>query len=381
MPDPSFKGCQRHVFFVAAHDLPDGIPRDVNPRAQNTDRLVWKEIRKHLLNEEGTPNSFHLKNKGITILASDVRKSDESEEEFVLLLKPNVHGIVDGGHTYNLITGCGPELRERREAGENIEQYVKIEVLTGFDASLSAEVAGGLNTAIQVQEMSLANLRGEFDWIKDALHDQPYLSQIAFRENEQDCQVDVRDIIAVLYLFNIHAFPHNASDHPVAAYTSKSSVLEHYLRHSPDYKTMVRLVPDILTLHDTIANSARNLHNEAGGRGGKLAFVEKRAHSFSFPFIGQTSEYRLARAALYPILGAFRWMVVIDPETRLLRWRRDFRGVLELWNSVGSRLMKQTQLTSEENGRKVHAIGRSASHWQTLYSTLALADMMASAQQ
>src|SRR4051812_49374499 len=69
MPDPTFVGAQRHLFLVRAEDLPQGLPKAPNPRAQRTDRGVYKDVARSLLNEEGTPNTFHLKNKGITILA------------------------------------------------------------------------------------------------------------------------------------------------------------------------------------------------------------------------------------------------------------------------------------------------------------------------
>src|SRR3954467_84204 len=99
LPDPVFPNCERHIIMCAVTDLPLDLPRDPNPRAQNIDRGIWREIKKHLLNEEGTANTFHLKNKGITIIAERVEK--RSDDEYELVIGPG-QGIVDGAHTYDL---------------------------------------------------------------------------------------------------------------------------------------------------------------------------------------------------------------------------------------------------------------------------------------
>jgi len=376
MPDPVFKGSQRHIFIVNVLDVPVGLPKDPNPRAQNTDRMVWREIRRHLLNREGTANTFHLKNKGITLLAADVKKVDGTDDEMEVSFDDTGHGIVDGGHTYDLVVKALDDIRAVAE-DDDYSQFVKFEILVGYDSPIYAEVAGGLNTAIQVQEMSLANLRGQFDWVKTALDGHPNADRIAYTENVKDAVMDVRELTALMYLFNIHAFPQGGDEHPVMAYTSKSRVLDHYQRNTDDYKTLRDILPQILILRDTIAQEARELHNTAGGRAGKLAFIESRERGeFEFPFIEKTDTYRLSKAALYPMLGAFRWMVVDDEDSGRLQWRGGFDEVLALWRREGARLMRQTQTTSDENNRKVHAIGRSPNHWQTLYSTVAMAQMM-----
>jgi len=76
--------------MCAVTDLPADLPRDPNPRAQNIDRGIWREIKKHLLNEEGTANTFHLKNKGITIIAERVEKRSDDEYELVIGPGPSI---------------------------------------------------------------------------------------------------------------------------------------------------------------------------------------------------------------------------------------------------------------------------------------------------
>jgi hypothetical protein len=366
--------------MCAVDDVPEGLPKDPNPRAQRIDRGIWRDIRKHLLNEEGTENTFHLKNKGITLIAASVER--QADDEYRLSFREG-EGIVDGAHTYELITSTRPELRELNDAldsdGTPITQFVKLEVLTGVAPDLGPEIAGGLNTAVQVQKMSLADLEQKFGWIKDELKDQPYAKEIAYRENEK-ARYDARDIVVLLELFNVVDFPTDGTEHPLRAYSSKAQVLTNYLKNTNHYERLRPLLKDILELHDLIGLQARNKHNEPGGKkAGKLVYVEggsKKRSPFDFVFIGKQAKYRLVGGALFPMLAAFRWMVEEDPNTGVLQWRGGFRNVKALWNEVGAELMRATQSTSDELGRKPPAIGRSRNHWASLYKTVTTADLI-----
>jgi hypothetical protein len=48
-------------------------------REQKIDRGIYRDIMRSLKNEDCTPNTFHLKIKGITILAEEVTKSEKRE--------------------------------------------------------------------------------------------------------------------------------------------------------------------------------------------------------------------------------------------------------------------------------------------------------------
>jgi len=360
--------------MCSVQDVPPGLPKDPNPRAQRIDRAIWRDIKRHLLNQEGTPNSFHLKNKGITLIASTVEKL--TDEKYRLVFDEG-EGIVDGGHTYELILDNLDELATLNEGDElQVNQFVKLEVLTGLPIELATEIAGGLNTAVQVQTFSLENLKGKFEWVKGILKGKPYYDQFAFRENEKN-RFDARDIVVLLDLFNIRSFPNDSSEHPIRAYSSKAQVLDHYVDHTEEYEILSDVLPDILTLHDTISVQARDLHNQTGGKAGKLAFVESRKRgAYHFPFIGKEGKYQLSRGALYPMLAAFRWMLAPDEKTGKVAWIDGFDAVLELWESVGGELMRATQSSSEELGRKTNAIGRSKNHWANLHNIVAKRHLM-----
>jgi hypothetical protein len=370
--------------FIRVMDIPDGLPKDPNPRAQKIDRLIYKEVGKHLLNEEGTPNTFHLKNKGITLIADKVRRKSDDEHVYEVTFGPG-HGIVDGGHTYEILRANRDSIKELNGDSDDaaeINQFVKVEIVTGLTEDLVPEIARGLNTAVQVQEMSLADLRDEFDWIKDTIKDEPYADKIAFRENEQR-MYDARDVIMLLDLFNISDFPNTGGEYPARAFSSKSAVLKAYLDDRREnggkrYEKLQPILKDILVLHDRISFEARELHNKANaGKGGKLAFMEGRGRGkFPFPFIGKEGSYRLLRGALFPMLGAFRWMVEEDGKGKV-NWIGSFDDVLALWREIGGELMKATQATSVELGRNPNAIGKSRNHWANLHSTVAKYQLIA----
>lgn len=373
IPDPNFKqthDAERHLFVMPVRELPPELPLDPNARRPNIRKRVYQDVKQSLLNKEGEPGTFHLKNKGITIVAQSI--SQTGDHDYTVTMKRGVHGIVDGGHTYTLIREnlSNPELPEN--------QYVQVEVRIGVPDAWIPEIAGGLNTSVQVQDMSLDHLAGRFDWLKLDLKGEPYSKEIAWSENDNG-EYDARDILSLLTMFNILLFPNDQDEHPVMAYEKKSLVLKAFEDHTPKFELMKPIIKDILKFHDIVAKDARDVWNKAnGGRGGGLAFMEKRERGqFKFIFTGQTGQYRLMNGALYPLLAAFRWYVQQDRIKGTLKWRDGFAAILKAWDDVGGELLKATHLESNERGRNPNAIGKSRNHWANLHTRVAKFDLMA----
>ena len=85
-------------------------------------------IRKTLHDE---PHEFFHRNRGITLLASQVSYDNRQDAKIVTIevASPALHGLVDGGHTYQIICNYMDELNE--EAKRNYTAYVRLEVLVG----------------------------------------------------------------------------------------------------------------------------------------------------------------------------------------------------------------------------------------------------------
>src|SRR5205823_9456305 len=119
------------------------------------------------------------------------------------LRDPVLHGLLDGGHTYNI-------LLEQRESLEE-PQFVRLEILEGFKPEDIPQLVDARNTSNQVRDQSLMNLSGEFDKLKKALSKAPYADLIAYKEyevlaNGDPKPIDVRDIIAILTAFEREHF-------------------------------------------------------------------------------------------------------------------------------------------------------------------------------
>lgn len=379
IPDPNFytsHRIERHVLLVRAQDLPGDLPLDPNPRIPNINKRVYKQVMKSLTGEEGEAGTFHLKHKGITLIAQTVQQDKHDEDLYYITFENELHGVLDGGHSLEIIETA----REKDLIPD--DQYVKLEVLVNVPREWIPEMAGGLNTSVQVQPMSLDNLADRFEWIKAVLRSEPYYDDIAWRENE-DGEFDARDLLAMLTCFNIDLYPNSATgeNHPVTAFSSKAKVLSDYEEKEHSFKKLRPIMKDVLTLYDTIRYGSREIWNdERGGRFGRLNFVAKRKRgSFPFPFIQKEGEYRLMNGALFPILGAFRWMVEEDPATGEFRWRGGFDAVMKMWEATASDLMKKTYEASKELGRNPNALGKSRNLWASLYAHVAMKDLMSRA--
>lgn len=377
LPDPNFKSIhnmERHLFVVQVGDVPADLPLDPNARSPKTSKRVYQKVRESLLNRDCEPGTFHLKNKGITIVAESVRQVNDNVYEIKLL--NGVHGIVDGGHTHSIIASAN----QQGETPEN--QFVNIEVRTGMPDLWIPEIAGGLNTSVQVQDMSLDHLAGNFDWIKEELRKEKYYSKIAWSENEPG-EFDARDIIALMAMFSADLHQNEGDDHPVYAYEKKSIALKAFEKHPAFFRNLRPILREILTLHDIVRKEYLVFWNKSGGNSdggiGKaraLSWTDKRDKGqWDFIFTGEKADYRMANGALYPILAAFRWHVEKDMVTGQLQWRGGFAQVVGAWREAAVSLLKATHEMSESLARNPQSVGKSRPHWSNLHNLVAKRDL------
>jgi AIPR protein len=382
IPDPVFQTnpqINHHIFWVPAHTLVDGLSYGPNARRPNIRKHVYKKVDESLMNIDCTENTFHLKNIGIQINANAVRKIAEDRFE-IELPDAEHHGVLNGGHTFELIT------KRIKDGSIPPNQFIKIEVRTGIPNDWLAEIAGGLNTALQVEDMSLDDLKGAFQWIKDDFADEPYVGALAWSENDKG-EYDARDLVSLLTCFHIGLYPNDKGVHPVEAYEKKSKALDQFredfeMLDGEGFRKLRPIMKDILTLHDLIQFEFAPVHVKGGGKARSLKIMDKKPEDgkqvFHFIFTGQQSKERLQTGALYPILAAFRWMVEEDADGNY-RWRGGFENVLKRWRETAPDLVRKTYERSKELGGNSNAIGKSRTHWDTLHQTVAFRDLMAKA--
>lgn len=379
---PVFADVAKYWLTVPAANFPSGISTSVNARDPvGLNRRVYRDVKESLLGESSAElGSFDLMNKGITILADEVRLISKARNEFEIIIDDEEGGIVDGAHTARIIA----------EANVNgtipSEQHVEVYIRTNIVGSMITNIARGLNTSLQVAPKSIYNIDGVFDWLKQEISDESYSELISWKESD-DGEYDVRDLISVLELFNVFDFDNDEPKQPISAYEKWSKVLDNFAKDAEEhrdgslddskYYKLRLLLKDALVLMDHVRRDFLEIHNQAGGAAGKLNIVEQapaRKGVFDYPFSGLPgTPYRLTKGATYPILNAFRNFVEIDEDTGEAYWRGGFAKVLKAWKKLGPDLVAETYRATREIGRNPDTIGKNRQHWVSLHKTVRLA--------
>lgn len=347
---------------VLVKDVPENIWMDTNPRKQNFKTNVAKKIENNLLCSP--TDNFHLLNRGILISAYHARVITRDEKKYVeIYLKDKaVHGNIDGGHTYTII--C---------TNKNLITFTKrvnIEIMTGIE-EFYEDLAAARNTSVQVQDKSIAELQNKFDIIKDALMDEPYFENIAYKENSEG-EIDISDLISILTMFNIERF--GDKKHPIIAYNSKKRCVDLYLEdyekgEENPYVKMQSIMVDIFALVDYIENNIAKAYNQTGGKYGAIKGVVCSTKDKKFDRVfgqpGQKSDYSSPKGFLYPIIGAFRSL--LEEDDGVMIWKED---PIKVFEAIGSQLISSVVDTNKTLGNNPNATGKFSGLWENLYTAV-----------
>jgi hypothetical protein len=358
------QGYKNFLAVVDARCLPDLTDwREINVRDAKTRGRVPTAIRKSF---DENIDEFFFMNRGLVIAADrvDYKETASAKHIDLILEDPEIHGLLDGGHTYRVVTEAARDL-----PADAAPRYVRVEIVTGFNRETISDVVEARNTSNQVRDESLANLRQEFDPLKEVLKKCAYFESIAWSEYEElesgkPKPIDVRDIISYLITFDVGAF--NSTTQPLIAYKDKRACLRHFQNNVNRLRKLYPLLPDILQLWDGIHQEwpgwyreGRAEEAEINGRFLKLTAVVKGSETLHFK--GGTAKYRMPEAYKYPILNALRAAVRL--EGRTARWASDPATLLQatgpqLTNIVGN-IVRQTN-----NPNKV---GKDVGTWSSCY--------------
>ena len=364
------KGAEMYVAICDVKDLPDDFPMDTNPREQKMTTNVAKKIKESLLNTSEL--NFFLLNRGILLSAKDVSYSNYSNEMTISFEDPELHGNVDGGHTYKTIL----QFRDQLDKGQ---QYVKIEILTGIEGIFQS-LAAARNTSVQVQDKSIAELEDRFDIIKNTLANENYISRVFFKENDAG-DIDVADLLAILNMFNISRY-NGMTSFPINSYSSKKKCIDLYISDHKEYGEsaenpyvkMMHIMPDIFRLYDAIEVGMNRFYRQKnpGGRYGatKGVQVPKAGQEIRSKFLSNEMEAASPNGFIYPILGAFR--ALVEEKDGKYCWKTNPFAVLE---KVGAELVESTVSMSRSLGNNPQSVGKEANIWKTLYMTIAFEAM------
>ena len=375
IPNPYKEGSssvsQMYTAICDVKDLPEDLIdwMETNPRKQNTNSGVAKKIRSSLT--EG--REFHLLNRGILLSAQDVTYNNYDNTMKLVFTDSEVHGNVDGGHTLMVIL-------ENRDELERGTQYVKLEILTGVEA-IFEDLAAARNTSTQVQDKSIANLRDYFELIKEVIFTEPFRNSVYFMEND-DGNIDVGELLAILNLFNLDAYK-GMESFPVVSFSSKKRCIDNYIslyeKYADDpanpYVKMKPVMVDIFKLYDYLECKMPEYYRAKNptGKYGSISGVITPKTDKKQPetkFYHTPMSHTSPNGFIYPVLGALR--ALLEEKDGVYTWTKD---PFILLDEVGPDLVCTTVERSRTLGNDPVKVGKDTGNWQTLYMRVAFAAM------
>ena len=302
--DPT-QALRRYYCVVPALEIPEGWSNwlEVNARDSSDKGRVPKAIRATLTDR---PDRFAEYNRGLTVVAAGVQWDNKTNRLTLNFNDRNYHGVLDGGHTLKAIL----DIRGQQESDDPQHQeqpaYCNIEILTGLDEDEIAAVVDARNTSKQVASKSLLNLEGSFADLKAVLGAKSQL--ISWKENE-DGVFDVREVIGILTALDAGSY--GSDSHPIIAYSSKEACLKRFKEHKTGYEKLYGIANDALRMWDEIQYwMPRHYNEKTHGKFGGWTGISVVKKPKELPFIGRTTDYDIPTAYIYPVLAAFRAMLV-----------------------------------------------------------------------
>jgi len=388
-PNSKITPLNKLSLLMRCEDLPTSIPFDPNPREANDrsrNKKIYKAVKQSLVGEsEYGSGFFDLMNRGIVILAKSIefQEKDENGNSVFTLNIPEGYGLADGGHTFKIIAEVNAN-EQLRDLMKKHNQHVEVRVFEIPDLNeadtLIPAIGSGLNSSLQVDEMSIANLDGKFDTFKITLEDRfkkaidrwpsakEYEGLFGWKQTDI-AYMDAKEVATIISVMDESLW---GDGNAVAAYSSPTTTLTKILRNNRLDKYLL-IAGDVLELYNIIQRDFREKYNSPGNkRAGALSIVEQnRSGKFSFPFSEKApSEYRLMKGASLPILGAFKIFVSENSNGELV-WNNDFLGVEQTWNEYARILIDRTMESAGKHQRNVaNAIGKDSTHWRNLRNEL-----------
>lgn len=309
-----------------------------------------------------SPESFATFNRGLTVVAGGVEYENQTKNMTLKFVDSEYHGVLDGGHTLRAILNHRAGLD-----GNTQEGYCNIEIFTGLPEREIPAVVEARNTSKQVASKSLMNLEGSFDGLKNALGSKSDL--ITWKENE-DGEIDVREVIAILTALD----PSYAADgsQPIPAYSGKEACLKRFSVNKEAYEKLYGIAGTALKMWDSIQYYLPGQYNQKGpepgtsGKFGRLTGVTQNAkRPQQLPFIGKMTEYSIPNGYMYPVLSAFRAMLV--EQDNGWAWGKGIDPIEAIKEGVASDIFIRSVRESINNYRNPNRIGKDVATWTTAY--------------
>ena len=354
---PPKSALRRYYAVVPIEDIPEKWEDwlEVNARDTSDKGKVPKAIRTTLSEK---PEWFAAYNRGLTVVASQINWDNKNNTLTLRFDKPEYHGVLDGGHTLRAII----DERSRLE-GDALEGYCNIEIFTGLDESEIPSVVEARNTSKQVASKSLMNLDGSFEGLKKAIGETANL--IAWKENE-DGQFDVREVVGILTALDPTAA--SGGTQPIRAYSGKEACLKRFRDNPATFVNLFEIASDALEMWDWIQYHLPGHYNErVSGKFGALTGVQYTPKKpKELPFIGKTTDYHTPTGYIYPVLSAFRAMLVGREDGKWV-WGQGISPIELIKAGTAADIFIASVRESINNYRNANRTGKDSQAWTSAY--------------
>lgn len=323
-----------HLYPTLADWAGRQLPDKVNPRSHDEQALksgVAKKIRETILE---VPEDFYLANRGVTILAENLKYDPDKGAVELFISDAAMHGIADGATTDAVLGQAQADIRAGEAKGEDgaTIQFadlkrgrIHLEVILGLTLDdRIARMAEGRNTSRQVTSWSMSNFKGNFDWIREILgaEDSPFTARIGYEENA-DKPVTILDVLSILTLF--HKEFDEKRKAPTVAYSSKGRMDAKLndIKLRSGYRALAPLLQDILKLHDAVhVGFPRAYRDSKEGKAklGRCTWAEPKEHHL--PLTGAKADYALPSGVVFPLLASLRALVKYGQDG-MACWQKD----------------------------------------------------------
>lgn len=380
MGDPSNKESKhiKYVCYVQANSIPEDADEwmSTNPREQKMTTNVASKIKESLYDNP----YFHELNRGILMSVSTVEWDNKTEDLILSMEDPDIHGNIDGGHTLRAI------LEAKNKNSLSNDRYVFFEIFVGIESPV--ELAAARNTSVQVDLKSIAELENSFEVIKEAFDGISFSNRIQYKMNEHYndtgiSPIDVREVIAILIMFSQEIYPYKTAQgtlsetQPIQCYSGKEASLKKFLNIAGGNETIQKqrreqmilnmkpIISDIFKLWEEIETSFASVSNNAGKRYGTRKYSKYDAGKIvSKSYFGLTDlQYYIPKGLLYPLVGAFRALVLINSNGTYY-WKCN---PIDVWKSIGQKLVT---IILDEKTENPDVLAKNTNLWSNLFKEI-----------
>lgn len=359
--DPLNNDTHSYHMFVDVVDVPNNIPMNTNPRNQNMKTATVRGIYQSL--DDITNPIFHLVNRGITISAKTVKYDNKKKLVTVVFEDNKIHGNIDGGHTYRAIL-------EKQKNFKPNQQFVGMEIISGDVIENNfVKLASARNSSQQIVNKSIANLDNRFDFIKEAIKDEPYSERVFYRENDPG-NIDIADITAIINMFNIDKYK-KFTDVASSGYTQRKVVMSNYIKQHEKYGDTEEnsfyklryILKDIISLYDKLESNFDKYYVEGSGmRYGKLPCIKCKENKTKF--YNNKVKYITPKGFIFIVLSVFR-LLVIDNEKGYFEWKENPFDVMD---GIAPELCATIMDYARKQSWEIHKVLKDNKNWMCLYS-------------